>query len=137
MSKRNGSLAKSGTLFFSAGISVAEYPRAANVHSFGTFIFEPNGFDGAKPRTVGPLIEIFNKSETIGSLAVITELPSDIRQSIVDTRSEMRAPLDTPMIIVGGRFVIAPPHLEKAAKMAKAARDHMRSTMESSITPEN
>ena len=112
--------------FFSAGIGVAMYPRAADVHSFGTFIFEPNGFEGSRPRTAEPLIEIFNKSEHIGSLAVITELPSDVVLSIGNTRLELRAPLDTPMIILGGRFVIPPPHLERAARAAKAARDNMR-----------
>jgi hypothetical protein len=42
--------------FFSAGISVSMYPRAADVHSFGTFIFEPKWFDGARPKTVEPLV---------------------------------------------------------------------------------
>jgi hypothetical protein len=119
--------------FFSAGTSVAEYPRAPDVHSFGTFIFEPGGFDGTKPRTSGPLIEIFSRSESVGSLAIITEIPSDIARSIENTRPELRAPSDTPMIILGGRFVIPPFHLEKAAKMAKAARDNLRGARESSI----
>ncbi len=109
--------------FFSAGIPVAMYPRAAEVHSFGTFIFEPKGFDGARPRTVEPLVEIFRKAELIGSLAIITEVPTDIVIAVGSERPEMRAPLDTPMIIVGGRFVIPPPHLERAAKAAKAAMD--------------
>ncbi len=114
--------------FFSAGIKVAVYPRAADVHTFGgILIFEPKGFDGARPRTVSPLVEIFSKTELVGSLVVITELPSDVLRSISSTRPEMRAPFDTPMIIVGGRFVIPPPHLEKAAKAAKAARDRMNS----------
>lgn len=38
--------------FFSAGINVAVYPRAAEVHTLGILIFEPKGFDGARPRTV-------------------------------------------------------------------------------------
>ena len=112
--------------FFSAGISVAMYPRDASVHSFGTFIFEPNGFEGARPRTAEPLVEIFRLAEFIGSLAVITELPTDVVLSIENTRPEMRAPLNTPMIIVGGRFVLPPPHIEKAAMAAKAAMDKMR-----------
>ena len=112
--------------FFSAGISVAMYPRAADVHSFGTFIFEPNGFEGARPRTAEPLVEIFRIADSIGSMAVITELPTDVVLSIGNTRPEMRAPLDTPMIIVGGRFVLPPPHIEKAAMAAKATMDKMR-----------
>ena len=111
--------------FFSAKISVAMYPRAAEVHSFSTYIFEPKGFDGARARTSQPLVEIFNKAELVGSLAVITEVPTDIVAAIGATRLEMRAPLDTPMIIVGGRFVLPPPHLDRAAKEAKAARDRM------------
>jgi hypothetical protein len=110
--------------FFSAGIGVAKYPRAADVHSFGVLIFEPKGFEGARARTVGPLIEIFRKAEPI-SLAVITEVPTDILLSIEGMRPEMRAPLDTPMIIIGGRFGIPPPHLERAAKAVKAAMDAM------------
>jgi len=109
--------------FFSAGISVSMYPGAAEVHSFGILIFEPKGFEGARARTVGPLIEIFRKTELIGSLAIITEVPTDILLSIESARPEMRAPFDTPMIIVGGRFVIPPPHLERAAKAVKAAMD--------------
>ncbi len=112
--------------FFAAGISVAMYPRAADVHSFGTFIFEPNGFDGARPRTVVPLLEIFHLADSIVSLAIIAELPSDFVISIGNTRPEMRAPLDAPMIILGGRFVLPPPHIEKAATAAKAAMDRMR-----------
>jgi hypothetical protein len=109
--------------FFSAGISVPMYPRAAEVHSFGILIFEPKGFEGAHPRTVEPLIEIFRKAELIGSLAVITEVPTDVLLSIEGARPEMRAPLDTPMIVIEGRFVIPPPHLERAATAAKAAMD--------------
>ena len=111
--------------FFSAGMKVAMYPRAADVHSFGTLIFEPNGFDGARPKTVGPLVEIFHKADLPGSLAIITGLPTDVARSRDDTVPELRLPLDAPIVIVGGRFVIPPPHIENAAKMAKAARDAM------------
>jgi hypothetical protein len=108
---------------FSAGIRVTMYSRAPDVHSFATLIFEPSGFEGARPKTVEPLIEIFRRGDAVGSLAVITEIPSDIALSIENTRPEMRASLDAPMIIVGGRFVLPPPHLENAAKAPKAARD--------------
>jgi hypothetical protein len=86
--------------FFAAGIRVALYPRAADVHSFGTFIYEPRGFDGSHARTVAPLVEIFRRGETPParlSLAVITSLPTDIV-----------APSEMPMIILGGRFLVAP-----------------------------
>jgi hypothetical protein len=108
---------------FSVGISVAMYPRAADVHSFGTFIFEPNGFDGSRPRTVGPLIAIFGKMG--GPLAIITQVPTDVLLSIANARPEMRAPPDAPMIIIGGRFVIPPPHLEALAEAARAARNNI------------
>jgi hypothetical protein len=86
--------------FFAAGIRVALYPRAADVHSFGTLIYEPQGFDGAQPRTVAPLVEIFRRGDIPPervSLAVITSPPTD-----------MTAPSEFPMIILGGRFLVAP-----------------------------
>jgi hypothetical protein len=75
----------------SAGISVGTIVRAIDVHSFGNMIFEPRGFDGTNARTVGPLVEIFKDAETFGALAIVASLPSDIK-----------APTDVPMIIVGG-----------------------------------
>jgi len=54
-------------------------------------------------KTVEPLFDIFSKSDgplIAFSLAVITGIPSDIQ-----------APVDIPMIVVGGRFVLPPPHL--------------------------
>jgi hypothetical protein len=87
--------------FFSAGITGGMYRRAADVHSFGSFIYEPKGFDGARPRTVEPLVEIFRKADgPLGALAIIIGIPSDIQ-----------APDDIPMIIVGGRFILPPPYL--------------------------
>jgi hypothetical protein len=115
--------------FFAAGIAVAMYARAADVHSFGTFIFDPKGFDGGRARTAEPLIEIFRKADLIGSLAVITELPTDIVRSREGMRPEMCAPLDAPMIIVGGRFVLPPRHIERAQKAAKAAMTAMEKLM--------
>ena len=52
--------------FFSAGISVGTVARAADVHSTGTLIFEPKGFDGSHPRTVEPLIELGPVAELVG-----------------------------------------------------------------------
>jgi hypothetical protein len=89
--------------FFSAGVSVGMYRRAADVHSFGTLIYEPKGFDGARPRTVEPLVDIFRKSDgslIAFSLAIITGIPSDIQ-----------APDDIPLIVVGGRFILPPSYM--------------------------
>jgi hypothetical protein len=111
--------------FFAAGIRVGMFPRAPEVHGFGILIVEPRGFDGAQPRTVGPLIELFTKGDILPPLAIIGKAPNDILRSISFSQPEMRPPPDTPMIIVGGRFVLPPPHLERAAKAAKAAMDAM------------
>jgi hypothetical protein len=89
--------------FISAKIAVRTVGRAAGAHTFGNMIFEPKGFDGANPRTVGPLIELFKDAETFGALAIVTALPSDIQ-----------APTDVPMIIVGARFVVTPSHIANA-----------------------
>jgi hypothetical protein len=122
--------------FFAAGIPVAMYQRSPEVHSFGTLIYEPKGMDGARPRTVGPLVDLFGMMELVGSVAIILEVPGDILASIIErTRPEMRAPLDTPMIIVGGRFVLPPPHLEKLAKAAKAYRDAMKAKPQAANIP--
>jgi hypothetical protein len=86
--------------FFAAGIRVGLYPRAADVHSFGTLIYEPRGFEGARPRTVEPLVEIFRRGDLPPvniALAVITSLPTDLA-----------APPKIPMIILGGRFLVNP-----------------------------
>ena len=80
-----------------AGITVGIFSRSADVHSFGSLIFEPNGFDGSNPRTSKALYEVFIESKLIGALAFITKLPEDIQ-----------APSDIPMIIVGGRFILPP-----------------------------
>ncbi len=105
--------------FCSAGISVDIYRRAAEVHSFGILIYEPKGFDGARPKTVEPLFDIFRKSD--GSFtAIITSIPSDIQ-----------APDDIPMIIVGGRFVLPPPHLVFPRPAAEA------DPINASIKPQN
>ena len=64
-------------------------------------IYEPKGFDGSRPKTVEPLVDIFRKADgPLGVLAIITGIPSDIQ-----------APDDIPMVIVGGRFILPPPYL--------------------------
>lgn len=108
--------------FNSAGIRVGTVARAPEVHTFGMMIYEPKGFDGARPRTVEPLVELFRKDDISTVGGIITEIPPDIVIGISAERSEVRPLLTVPMIIVGGRFVLPPPHIERAAKMAKAAR---------------
>jgi len=61
--------------FLSAGISVGMYPRAADVHNWGMLIYEPNGFDGSRARSVEPLIELIRKSDIPPPLAIITVFP--------------------------------------------------------------
>jgi hypothetical protein len=108
--------------FFSAGIRVGMVARAADVHSTGILVYEPKGFDGSRAKTVEPLIELFRKADILPAVAVISGgLPSDVVLAIANERSEIRPLMDVPMIIVGGRFVIPPPQIEKAAKAAKAA----------------
>jgi len=109
--------------FWAAGISVATYPRAGDVHSFGTLVYEPKGLFGARPITVEPLVKLMGMTELVGSLGVITEVPADILEARSKMRAELCAPLDTPMLILGGRFILPPPHLERLAKAAKAQRD--------------
>jgi hypothetical protein len=92
--------------FLRAGIAVSMFQRPAEVHSFAILIYEPNGFDGSRARTVEPLVDIFRMSEIRPALAVITGMPTDIQ-----------APTNIPMIIVGGRFVLQPtlfPDLSRA-----------------------
>jgi len=47
----------------SAGISVGMYSRTAGVNNWGMLIYEPNGFDGARARTVKPIVEVIRKSD--------------------------------------------------------------------------
>jgi hypothetical protein len=102
--------------FISAGIEGGMFSRDASVHSFGNFLFEPNGFEGARPRTVAPLVEFFKDQQSYGSAAIITGLPRDILQLAGDNE-EARAYLSrTPMIIVGGRFIVPPAHWPKPPK---------------------
>lgn len=92
--------------FLRAGIAVAMFKRSVDEHSFSTRIYEPNGFDGGRARTVEPLVDIFHMSEIRPALVVITSMPTDIQ-----------APTNIPMIILGGRFVLQPtwfPDLSRA-----------------------
>ncbi len=104
--------------FMSAGIASAMFSRDPTVHSFSIMIFEPNGFDGARARTAGPLSELFDAQHQLpyGMAAFIGGLPTDILKHAGDDE-EARAFLQrTPMIIVGGRFIVPPSHWPKPPK---------------------
>ena len=78
-----------------AGIRVGQFRRAAEVHSFGTLLYEPGALK--VPIKEGVLAAIFRKVGLFASLALISHPPPDIA-----------APLDAPLIIVGGRFILPP-----------------------------
>jgi hypothetical protein len=90
----------------SAGIKVAFLPRASEVHSFGMLIYDPQGFDGTRPKTVEPLVEMFRKSDPMPALALITSVPTDILLTASDDAKFSL--LHVPLIIVGGRFMVPP-----------------------------
>jgi hypothetical protein len=77
-----------------AGINVRQYRRAADVHTASLLIYEPLGFDGSRPRSVEPLVEIFRKVDP-SVMLIAGPMPPDIPAS-----SEI------PMILVGGRLVL-------------------------------
>lgn len=96
-----------------AKISVRMYERPPHIHTFGTMIFEPSGFDGAKPRSTGPLMEIFEKSDVRTALAFTMQIPNDILALIANREMPVSGKpsppsLSQPMIILGGRFVLPP-----------------------------
>lgn len=111
--------------FMSVGIPGVLVPRNATVHSFGNFIFEPEGFDGARPRTVGPLVELFKAEHQLkyGSAAIIGGLPTDILQLAGNDEEALRSLQKTPMIIVGGRFIVPPAHWPKPSKNPQSKID--------------
>jgi hypothetical protein len=66
--------------FWAAGLRVAQYPRASEVHSFGMFVYDP-GMKGAKLSEIGEvLVDIFRGTGTV--LAVIGALPTDVPASV-------------------------------------------------------
>lgn len=81
--------------FVAAGIRVGQFRRAAEVHSFGTLLYEPGAL--SVPIKEGALTAVLRKARIFASLALISHPPPDIP-----------APLDAPLIIVGGRFVLPP-----------------------------
>lgn len=106
--------------FLSVGIRGGILSRDPAVHSFGVLIFEPKGFDGGRPRTVGPLVELFKDQQTYGAAAIVTGVPTDLKLWASDT-SEGEAPLEkVPMLIIGGRFIVPPSYWPKPTKTNKA-----------------
>jgi hypothetical protein len=104
----------------SAGIKAALFSRDPSVHSFSIMIFEPNGFDGARARTVGPLAELFDARHQLpyGTAAIIGGVPTDVLKHAGDDEKAQEFLQRTPMIIVGGRFIVPPAHWPKPPKQA-------------------
>ena len=102
--------------FMQLGIIGGMFSRDPSVHSFSVMIFEPNGFDGARARTVGPLVELFKDQQVYGSAAIIGGLPTDILKHAGEDEEARLFLQQTPMIIVGGRFIIPPAHWPKPPK---------------------
>jgi hypothetical protein len=97
--------------FLRTHIGISTYARSPEFHGTGVLIYDPQGFDGARPKTVGPLIEMFAKSAASGPVHIITEIPLDILASILeDTKTNGRATVDAPLIILGSRFILPPAH---------------------------
>lgn len=98
--------------FSLAGIVSAMFSRDPSVHSFSIMIFEPQGFDGARPKTIGPLSELFDARHQLpyGTAAIISGLPTDVLKYASDDEEAIAFLKRTPMIIVGGRFIVPPSH---------------------------
>jgi len=105
--------------FMAAEIKVITFPRASDIHTFGTMIYEPRGFDGSRPRTVEPLIEIFRRSDPPSVPAIITGIPKDI--SAQGHGHDISLIADVPMIILGGRFNVPPDNWPKPSALMESA----------------
>jgi hypothetical protein len=101
-----------------AGINSVLIPRDPTVHTFSIIIFDPSGFDGSRPKTVAPLVELFKAEDQLshGTAAIIGGLPTDILRQVSDNEGWKAIVVQTPMIIVGGRFMVPPSHWPKPAK---------------------
>jgi hypothetical protein len=96
---------------FAAEIKVGHFRRAADVHSFGAMIYEPGA--SASSLRDGVLMGIFRKAAIFkGAVKLISKLPLDIP-----------APLDAPLIVVGGRFILPPSRSNTHISAPKAAND--------------
>jgi hypothetical protein len=108
--------------FRSVGIKGEMLSRDPSVHSFGILIFDPKGFDESRPRTVEPLVKLFKPENQLryGSAAIITGLPEDVLQQAGDNEEARSQLIQTPMIIVGGRFIVPPDHWPKPPRQQRA-----------------
>jgi hypothetical protein len=106
--------------FMSAGIKGGMFPRDPSVHTFSIMVFEPHGFDGPRPKTVGPLVELFKAEDQLkhGTAAIIAGFPNDILQQAGASEGWKALLVQTPMIIIGGRFMVPPSHWPKPPKQA-------------------
>lgn len=104
--------------FMSVGIQGSMLARDPTVHSFSVMVFEPSGFDGSRPKTVAPLVELFKAEDQLkhGTAAIITGIPTDILRAAGDSEEWREFLLQTPMIIIGGRFIVPPAHWPKPPK---------------------
>ncbi len=107
--------------FMSAGITGVMLPRDPTVHSFSIMVFEPSGFDGSRPKTVAPLVELFKAEDQLkhGTAAIVGGVPTDILQHAGDNEEAKASLRQTPMIVVGGRFIVPPAHWPKPPTAAK------------------
>jgi hypothetical protein len=109
--------------FMFAGITSAMFSRDPSVHSFSIMIFEPLGFDGSRAKTVGPLIELFSAKQQLpyGTAAIIGGLPTDVLKHAGDDEKAAAFLQRTPMVIVGGRFIVPPSHWPRPKAKTGAA----------------
>jgi hypothetical protein len=86
--------------FINAGIRAMEYRRAADVHSAGMFVYDPEMNGARLSPNVERIIDLFRSTGSAGArtaLAVISALPTDVPASP-----------KIPALIVGGRFLLPP-----------------------------
>ena len=95
-----------------AGIKVLGYERGPGVHSTANILYDEHAFTNpnGKPTAGEPLTSVLAKAGIMtGSL--LARMPSDVH-----------APADIPMILIGGKFPVPPkpPYLGAANEAAKA-----------------
>lgn len=86
------------TALHKAGIEVRMFWRGPHAHSSGNLLFDKNAFhspEGARP-TFGGVLEVVLREAKIWDGGLMAVMPQDID-----------APLDIPLLIIGGKFAIA------------------------------
>jgi hypothetical protein len=78
----------------SAGITVRQYLRAADVHTAANQMYDPLGFDSSGAKSVGSLLDVFGKIDR-HIIGIAGPMPSDIPAST-----------ELPMIIIRGRLAL-------------------------------